>query len=102
EGALKLKEIAYVHAEGYASGELKHGPIALIDENMVNIALVGEELFDKTFSNVEEVKARRGMTFCVGPENKPAMKKVTDYLLELKLDGLNHLAPVLINVVMQL
>ena len=48
EGALKLKEIAYVHAEGYAAGELKHGPIALIDESMVNIAIVGPELFDKT------------------------------------------------------
>ena len=59
EGALKLKEIAYVHAEGYASGELKHGPIALIDEAMVNIAIMGPGLKEKTISNVREIKARK-------------------------------------------
>jgi len=56
EGALKLKEIAYVHAEGYAAGELKHGPIALIDEEIVNIAIIAPDLYEKTISNVQENK----------------------------------------------
>jgi len=61
EGALKLKEISYIHAEGYAAGELKHGPIALIDENVPVIVVAPEdELFDKTVSNMQEVAARGG------------------------------------------
>ena len=61
EGALKLKEISYIHAEGYASGELKHGPIALIDENVPVVVLApGDDLFDKTVSNTQEVAARGG------------------------------------------
>jgi glutamine---fructose-6-phosphate transaminase (isomerizing) len=102
EGALKLKEIAYVHAEGYAAGELKHGPIALIDENMVNIAIVGPELFEKTLSNLEEVKARRGVIFAIGPENHPELKDTSDYFYGLNFEGLPNLAPVLVNIVLQL
>ena len=61
EGALKLKEFSYIHAEGYAAGEMKHGPIALIDEAVPVIVLApNDELFDKTLSNVEEVIARGG------------------------------------------
>ena len=61
EGALKLKEISYIHAEGYAAGELKHGPIALIDENVPVIVVAPEdELFEKTVSNMQEVAARGG------------------------------------------
>jgi glucosamine--fructose-6-phosphate aminotransferase (isomerizing) len=61
EGALKLKEISYIHAEGYAAGELKHGPIALVDENVPVIVVAPEdELFEKTVSNVQEVAARGG------------------------------------------
>ena len=61
EGALKLKEISYIHAEGYASGELKHGPIALIDEEVPVIVLApSDALFDKTVSNMQEVMARDG------------------------------------------
>jgi glucosamine--fructose-6-phosphate aminotransferase (isomerizing) len=61
EGALKLKEISYIHAEGYAAGELKHGPIALIDEHVPVIVIAPrDELFDKTMSNMEEVAARGG------------------------------------------
>ena len=102
EGALKLKEIAYVHAEGYAAGELKHGPIALIDDNMVNIAVLGPELFEKALSNVEEVKARRGLIFAVGPKGHPELKEVADMSYELDFTGLPHLAPVMVNVVLQL
>jgi glucosamine--fructose-6-phosphate aminotransferase (isomerizing) len=61
EGALKLKELTYMHAEGYAAGELKHGPIALIDETLPVIAFAPKDaLFDKTLSNLEEVAARKG------------------------------------------
>ena len=61
EGALKLKEISYIHAEGYAAGEMKHGPIALIDDNVPVIVIApSDDLFDKTASNVQEVIARGG------------------------------------------
>ena len=61
EGALKLKEISYIHAEGYAAGEMKHGPIALIDENVPVVVLApNDDLFEKTLGNVEEVMARGG------------------------------------------
>lgn len=101
EGALKLKEIAYVHAEGYAAGELKHGPIALIDEHMVNIAIVGPELFDKTISNVEEVKARRGKMVVVGPKSSEEIKHLSDHYIELDFEGLPNLSPLYVNVALQ-
>ncbi|MEH0859884.1 glutamine--fructose-6-phosphate transaminase (isomerizing) [Halobacteriovorax sp. DPLXC-1] len=102
EGALKLKEIAYVHAEGYASGELKHGPIALIDEEKVNVALVGEELFEKTVSNIQEIKARKGLIVSIGPKNRYELKEVSDHYIELDFEGLGDLAPLYVNVVNQL
>lgn len=101
EGALKLKEIAYVHAEGYAAGELKHGPIALIDENIVNIAVVGPELLEKTLSNVEEVKARRGIMVVVGPKNHPEIEALSDAYIPLNFEGLPNLAPLYVNVALQ-
>jgi len=101
EGALKLKEIAYVHAEGYAAGELKHGPIALIDEDIVNIALVGPELLEKTLSNVEEVKARRGIIVVVGPKNHPEVEQIADAYIPLDFNGLQNLSPLYVNVALQ-
>lgn len=66
EGALKLKEISYIHAEGYAAGELKHGPIALIDENVPVIVMAPEDdLFDKSISNLQEVAARGGQIIMI-------------------------------------
>jgi glucosamine--fructose-6-phosphate aminotransferase (isomerizing) len=102
EGALKLKEIAYVHAEGYAAGELKHGPIALIDEQMVNIAIIGPELLEKTVSNVEEIKARRGVIVILGPEGRQDLESLSDYYIPLNFDGLEELSPVYVNVANQL
>ena len=102
EGALKLKEIAYVHAEGYAAGELKHGPIALIDEEMVNLALVGPHLYDKTISNIKEVKARRGIIVTIGPANDRQLASISDYYIPLNYKGLGELAPIYANVVNQL
>ncbi|MDH4319257.1 MAG: SIS domain-containing protein, partial [Desulfobulbaceae bacterium] len=67
EGALKLKEISYIHAEGYAAGELKHGPIALIDKDMPVLALVPQDaVYAKTISNIEEIKARQGRLLLIG------------------------------------
>jgi glucosamine--fructose-6-phosphate aminotransferase (isomerizing) len=102
EGALKLKEIAYVHAEGYAAGELKHGPIALIDEEMVNIALVGPELFEKTVSNVHEIKARKGIIVGIGPRGNEELMSLSDFYIPLDFDGLEELSPLYVNVVNQL
>lgn len=101
EGALKLKEIAYVHAEGYAAGELKHGPIALIDEHIVNIALVGPELFEKTVSNVEEVKARRGKIVVVGPKESGELEQLSDHYIGLDFEGLPNLSPLYANIALQ-
>ena len=102
EGALKLKEIAYVHAEGYASGELKHGPIALIDEFMVNIAIVTPKLYEKSISNLQEVKARRGIIVTIGPENDKQLKSISDYYIPLNYEGLEELIPLYTNVANQL
>lgn len=102
EGALKLKEIAYVHAEGYASGELKHGPIALIDSEMVNIAIVGPELLDKTLSNVKEIKARKGVIVILGPRDCEKLKDEADYFIGLDFGGLEEFSPLYVNVVNQL
>jgi glucosamine--fructose-6-phosphate aminotransferase (isomerizing) len=102
EGALKLKEISYVHAEGYAAGELKHGPIAIIDEEMVNICIIGPELYEKALSNMEEVKARRGVIFSIGDISDRHVKSVSDYFFGLNFDGLTDLSPIYVNVVMQL
>jgi glucosamine--fructose-6-phosphate aminotransferase (isomerizing) len=102
EGALKLKEIAYVHAEGYASGELKHGPIALIDYEMVNIAIVGPELYEKTVSNIEEVKARRGVIVTIGPKEDIKLEKLSDLYFGIDFSNVGDLRPVLANVALQL
>ncbi|TDJ05727.1 MAG: glutamine--fructose-6-phosphate transaminase (isomerizing) [Deltaproteobacteria bacterium] len=101
EGALKLKEIAYVHAEGYAAGELKHGPIALIDEKMVNIAIVGPELFDKTVSNIQEIKARKGIIIGIGPDVAD-LRNICDLFIPLTFEGLEELSPLYVNVANQL
>jgi glutamine---fructose-6-phosphate transaminase (isomerizing) len=102
EGALKLKEIAYVHAEGYASGELKHGPIALIDERMVNIAIVGPELYEKTVSNIQEIKARKGVIVTIGPTDDKYLMSMSDFYIGIDFKGLGELAPILANVANQL
>ena len=85
EGALKLKEISYLHAEGYASGELKHGPIALIDKSMPVVALnPSTKVFEKTLSNLEEVKARRGKIILFTDEKgKELSKDLTKSIFQL-------------------
>ena len=82
EGALKLKEISYVHAEGYPAGEMKHGPIAMIDPDMSTVVLAPRDsVADKVLSNIEQVRARKGPVICVG--NDPASLQVADVALEV-------------------
>ncbi|MBA3006449.1 MAG: glutamine--fructose-6-phosphate transaminase (isomerizing) [Proteobacteria bacterium] len=84
EGALKLKEISYIHAEGYASGELKHGPIALIDKEMPILALVPRDgVYQKSISNVEEIKARQGRLILLGTEGDSHLQAITEDVIYL-------------------
>ncbi len=102
EGALKLKEISYIHAEGYAAGEMKHGPIALIDEEMPVVVLApNSRTYEKILSNVEEVRARGGRVIALAnPSNPEVASKANDVLL---IPETHHLlAPILLNVPLQL
>ncbi|MBC7385550.1 MAG: glutamine--fructose-6-phosphate transaminase (isomerizing) [Cryobacterium sp.] len=84
EGALKLKEIAYVHAEGYAAGELKHGPIAMIDSDMVVVVLAPKDAWrDKTVSNLEEVKARGARIVSIGAPSDSHLRSLSDFWIPL-------------------
>lgn len=84
EGALKLKELAYMHAEGYAAGEMKHGPLALIDSNMAIVVVApSDELIDKTISNLQEAKARGGKIISIGSGENAALKSMSEYYLSL-------------------
>ncbi|WP_027001521.1 glutamine--fructose-6-phosphate transaminase (isomerizing) [Hugenholtzia roseola] len=84
EGALKLKEISYIHAEGYPAAEMKHGPIALIDEEMpVVVIATRDSSYDKIISNIKEVKARRGKVIAVVTEGDVLIPEMVDYVIEI-------------------
>lgn len=84
EGALKLKEISYIHAEGYPAAEMKHGPIALIDENMlVFVIATNKSALDKVASNIQEVKARKGIVVAVVTEGDTTIKEIADHTIEI-------------------
>lgn len=84
EGALKLKEISYIHAEGYPAAEMKHGPIALIDENMPCIIIcTNKSAYEKIVSNIQEVKARKGIVIAVVTEGDTVIKDLADYTIEI-------------------
>lgn len=84
EGALKLKEISYIHAEGYPAAEMKHGPIALIDEHMpVVVIAVNSNHYDKVVSNIQEIKSRQGKIIAVVTEGDTAVKEMADYIMEV-------------------
>lgn len=84
EGALKLKEISYIHAEGYAAGEMKHGPIALIDEEMPVVVLAPRNgVYDKTLSNLEEVKAREGKIIAIGADDDNELRRLADIFIPM-------------------
>ena len=82
EGALKLKEISYIHAEGYAAGEMKHGPIAMIDKDFPTFALACDSpLIDKTYSNIEEIKARGGPVVAIANKGNTTIKKLANDII---------------------
>ena len=83
-------------------GQLKHGPIAIIDENVVNIAYVGRTLVDKTVSNIQEIKARKGIIFSIGDVDTDEIKEISDFRFHIDIKGLEELTPILLNVVGQL
>lgn len=84
EGALKLKEISYIHAEGYPAGEMKHGPIALVEKDFpVVVVATNKELLDKVISNVQEVKARGALAIGIVREGDTEAKKIFDYTVEI-------------------
>ncbi|HEX9777692.1 MAG TPA: glutamine--fructose-6-phosphate transaminase (isomerizing) [Geopsychrobacteraceae bacterium] len=102
EGALKLKEISYIHAEGYPAGEMKHGPIALIDEQMpVVVLLPRNATYDKVVSNMAEVRARGGRVIAVATGADPGLAQQCDALIELP-ETSDDLMPILTSVPMQL
>ena len=84
EGALKLKEISYIHAEGYPAAEMKHGPIALIDENMPVVVIATKGLsYEKILSTIQEIKARKGIVISIVTEGDTELKKVSDFSIEI-------------------
>ncbi len=102
EGALKLKEISYIHAEGYPAAEMKHGPIALIDENMpVIVITTNKSAYEKIVSNVQEVKARKGIVIAIVTEGDEIIHKIADYTIEIP-DTEEVLTPLLSVIPLQL
>ncbi|GAI13394.1 unnamed protein product, partial [marine sediment metagenome] len=102
EGALKLKEISYVHAEGYGAGEMKHGPIALIDENFPTIAVVpSDSVYEKMISNIEEIKARGGPIIAVATQGNKKIEKLVDDVIYIP-KTLEMLTPILSVIPLQL
>lgn len=102
EGALKLKEISYIHAEGYPAAEMKHGPIVLIDENMpVVFVATHHQLYKKIISNIEEVKARNGRIIAIVTEGDEAVKEIAEATIEVP-STLASLAPLLSAIPLQL
>ena len=102
EGALKLKEISYIHAEGYPAAEMKHGPIALIDENMPIVVIATKKgHYEKVVSNIQEVKARNGIVIAVVTKGDTAVKEIADYVIEIP-EVSEPLVPILSNIPLQL
>ena len=102
EGAIKLKEISYIHAEGYPAGEMKHGPISLIDENMPVVALMPQDdLYEKMLSNVNEVKARGGTVIAIATEGDEGVRDRADHVIYIP-QASREINPILTAIPMQL
>ncbi len=102
EGALKLKEISYIHAEGYPAAEMKHGPIALVDENMPVVFIAPKDsTYEKISSNIAEVKARKGRIIAIASESDDLIDRVADYSIKIP-DTIRMLAPILTVIPLQL
>lgn len=101
EGALKLKEISYIHAEGYPAGEMKHGPIALIDEKLPVVCVIpNDRYYEKMFSNIQEVKARKGKVISVATEGDKQIENVSDEVIYIP-ETLDPLYPILTVIPLQ-
>ena len=102
EGALKLKEISYIHAEGYPAAEMKHGPIALIDQNMpVIVVAINKGHYDKTVSNIQEIKSRKGKIIAIVTEGDTTVRELADHVIEVP-ETLECLSPLLTTIPLQL
>jgi glucosamine--fructose-6-phosphate aminotransferase (isomerizing) len=102
EGALKLKEISYIHAEGYPAAEMKHGPIALIDENMPVVFIAPKDsTYEKILSNIQEVKARGGRTIAIASEDDNDIDQLVDYSIKIP-NTIRMLMPILTVIPLQL
>ena len=102
EGALKLKEISYIHAEGYPAAEMKHGPIALIDDKMPVVFIAPQdETFSKILANVQEVKARKGIVITITDKSNRELKSLSDYVLEVPMTH-QHVFPITSSIILQL
>ena len=102
EGALKLKEISYIHAEGYPAAEMKHGPIALIDAEMPVVAIATtDSIYEKTISNIQEIKARKGKVIAIVSEGDQLVHDIADYCIEVP-HVLEPFAPLVASIPLQL
>jgi glucosamine--fructose-6-phosphate aminotransferase (isomerizing) len=102
EGALKLKEISYIHAEGYPAAEMKHGPIALIDEDMpVVFIAIKDSSYEKIISNIQEVKARKGRVIAIVTEGDTQIPSMVDFTIEVPKTN-ELLSPLLTSIPLQL
>ena len=102
EGALKLKEISYIHAEGYPAAEMKHGPIALIDKNMPSVVIATNKIYyDKILSNIQEIKSRKGKIIAVVFEGDKEISKIADYTIEVP-ETIAALTPLVTTIPLQL
>ena len=102
EGALKLKEISYIHAEGYPAAEMKHGPIALIDEDMPTIVIATNKInYDKIVSNIQEIKSRKGKICAIVSKGDIEVKKIADYVIEVP-DSIESITPFITVIPLQL
>jgi len=103
EGALKLKEISYIHAEGYPAAEMKHGPIALIDEKMPSIVIATEDdfIYDKILSNIEEIKAREGKVIAIATRGNKKIKEYCDDVIYVP-KTIDILSPIINTIPLQI
>ena len=102
EGALKLKEISYIHAEGYPAAEMKHGPIALIDEHMPVVVIATKKgHYEKVVSNIQEIKSRKGKIIAIVTEGDVQVKELADHVIEVP-ESSESLSPLLTTIPLQL
>ena len=102
EGALKLKEISYIHAEGYPAAEMKHGPIALIDDNMPTVVIASQDShYEKLVSNIQEIKSRGGIIITIVTEGDTLVKEISDYYIEIP-SCIEPITPIISNIPLQL